>query len=182
VITGIVALTQIRRTAERGRGLAITGISVGAALMVLGTLGFILFFAFVNTVDSFDDPGTSGSEQDVFDLGIGDCLNETAAEGDEVFSVPVVDCESPHDYEVFGEATLADAAEFPGTDSTFEQADTLCYDLFAGYVGAAWEESALEYTYFSPTEQSWSEGDREVTCLVFDPEAMLTGSVAGSGR
>lgn len=192
VISGIVALTQIRRTGEKGRGLAITGISVGGALMVLGTLGFILFFAFFAAIEDsytpYEDPFTDseeappGSEQDVFALAVGDCLLESDAGADEVFSVPVVDCSLPHDYEVYAEVTLTDAAEYPGDDLVSAEAEELCYEPFAPYVGISWEESALNYSYYSPSESSWAEGDRAVTCLVLDPTGeQLTGSVAGTG-
>jgi hypothetical protein len=36
VIFGIVALGQIKRTGQRGRGMAIAGIVIGAVLMVMG--------------------------------------------------------------------------------------------------------------------------------------------------
>jgi peptidyl-prolyl cis-trans isomerase B (cyclophilin B) len=36
VITGIIALRQIESSGEKGRGLAIAGICVGAASMLLG--------------------------------------------------------------------------------------------------------------------------------------------------
>jgi len=34
----------------------------------------------------------------------------------------------------------------------------------------------------SPTEGSWSDGDREVLCLVYDPSAETVGSLAGAAR
>ena len=41
---------------------------------------------------------------------------------------------------------------------------------------------ALYFMYYPPTQDGWATGGREVTCLVFDPEGPLTGSVRGSGR
>jgi hypothetical protein len=48
IIFGFVALNQIRRTGEQGRGLAIAGIWVGAASLVL-TVVWIVFFVSIFT-------------------------------------------------------------------------------------------------------------------------------------
>lgn len=53
LILGIVALQQVRRTGARGRGMAITGIVVGAVFTVL----FVLFV--VLAVATGDDPVSS---------------------------------------------------------------------------------------------------------------------------
>ena len=42
IILGVVALTQIKQTGQGGRGLALAGIIVGAAALVLGILLVIL--------------------------------------------------------------------------------------------------------------------------------------------
>ena len=42
LITGIISLRQIKRTNERGRGVAITGVVLGGAIMVFCILIFIL--------------------------------------------------------------------------------------------------------------------------------------------
>ena len=46
VILGFVSLSQIKRTGEQGRGLAIAAIIVGFAEIVLGIIFAIVFFAF----------------------------------------------------------------------------------------------------------------------------------------
>lgn len=46
IVTGHVALSQIKRTGERGRGLAVTGLAVGYAVLGLLLLGFIAMIAF----------------------------------------------------------------------------------------------------------------------------------------
>jgi hypothetical protein len=50
IITGHIALNQIKRTGENGRGLALAGTIVGyvlTALVVLGTILFIAFFSWI---------------------------------------------------------------------------------------------------------------------------------------
>lgn len=47
-------------------------------------------------------------------------------------------------------------------------ADDLCFESFESYVGAAYEESELDFNYYVPTEDSWAAGDRVVTCVLLD--------------
>jgi hypothetical protein len=42
VVVGIIALSQLRRSAESGKGLAVTGIVVGAVLSILTVLPVLL--------------------------------------------------------------------------------------------------------------------------------------------
>ena len=55
VITGHIALSQIKRTGEQGRGLAIAGLVLGYLGIVASIIGLILFFAvllpYMATVD-----------------------------------------------------------------------------------------------------------------------------------
>jgi peptidyl-prolyl cis-trans isomerase B (cyclophilin B) len=50
VILGFIALSQIKRTGEQGRGLAIAAIIVGFAEIALGLIFGIIFFAFFANV------------------------------------------------------------------------------------------------------------------------------------
>jgi hypothetical protein len=45
VVLGIVALSQINRTRQQGRGLAIAGISVGGGAIVLTVIAFVVLVA-----------------------------------------------------------------------------------------------------------------------------------------
>ncbi len=130
-----------------------------------------------------DDTGTvveGNDEADVFLLQVGDCINDSEL-GDVVTTLPIVPCSEPHDSETYFEATLEGDA-FPGDDAISEQSDQICYDAFAGFVGIAWEESSLGYYPFTPTEQSWDNGDRLVSCMIYDPAGQTTGSLAGSAK
>lgn len=121
----------------------------------------------------------TAGEADVFQMQVGDCLNDQDAT--EVDSVPAVPCDEPHDYEVYYSFDL-DAGEYPGDDAVYEDADQGCYDAFADFVGVTYEESALEFNNFVPTEGSWNElDDREIVCVVYDAEP-VTGTLEGSAR
>ncbi|MCS5719228.1 septum formation family protein [Herbiconiux sp. CPCC 205763] len=117
------------------------------------------------------------TDTDVFTLSVGQCLNDT--DGTEVSEVPLVDCADEHDFEVYGELELA-GDEFPGDDAIDEQSDAQCLELFQPFVGISYDDSVYGYTYFTPTEKSWTDGDdRLVSCLIGDPEAKVVGSLAG---
>jgi len=131
------------------------------------------------TRDADSGEVTGGGQIDVFTLSVGDCLNDQSAE--EVYDVPVVPCDQPHDYEVYYDFAVPDG-DFVEDDVT-AAADDGCYGAFTEFVGMSYEESALDFTYFTPTQQSWDEGgDRIVSCMIADPSSQTTGSLAGVAR
>ncbi|KGM14713.1 hypothetical protein N867_17160, partial [Actinotalea fermentans ATCC 43279 = JCM 9966 = DSM 3133] len=72
---------------------------------------------------------------------------------------------------------------YPGDEAIASQADEYCYGEFEGFVGVTWENSAFDYGYLSPSQESWEQGDdREVLCMIMDPEGLTTGSLAGVAR
>ncbi len=114
-----------------------------------------------------------------FELETGQCLNEPDSE--EVIDVEIVDCAEPHDLEVYRTDDLPDQNFDPALiDSlSFE----ICLDAFDGFVGTPYVDSELDIYYLVPSEESWSEGDREVVCAVYDLSgAQLTGSAENIGR
>ena len=50
IVLGFIALSQIKRTGEKGRGLAIAAIVIGFAALILGVIAGVLFFAALATV------------------------------------------------------------------------------------------------------------------------------------
>lgn len=47
----------------------------------------------------------------------------------------------------------------------------------------SYDESVLEMSYLYPTSQTWSlNDDREILCIVADPEGASTGSLPGAAR
>lgn len=119
---------------------------------------------------------------DVFLLAVGDCTNDEGTTSGEINTVATVPCSDPHDNEAYLSVDLPDG-EFPGDEAVGTQADQICYDGFAEFVGASYDASTLDYFPITPTEGSWGSGDREVLCLVFDGAMeKLTGTMQGSAR
>ena len=79
-------------------------------------------------------------------------------------------CSEPHSEEIYATLTLPEG-DFPGQDAIFEQAEELCITEFESFVGLPYEESALYIDIMTPSERTWSEGDRLVICAIFDPTA-----------
>lgn len=118
-------------------------------------------------------------DTDVFTLRVGDCLNEMDSNPDETVSeVPKVDCEEPHDFEVYETTDLDGQNTFPGEEEVAGLADEVCVDAFEGFVGVEWEESTLEYTSLFPTAEGWEDhDDREALCLAYDPAGQTEGTL-----
>lgn len=119
----------------------------------------------------------------VFELAVGDCFDNTSeVGGGEISDVPIVDCSEPHDNEVFHIFEVADG-EYPGDEALVAQAQETCVPAFEEYVGTDLASSRLEIFPITPTESSWSDGDREVVCALYDVElAKLEGSMQDSGE
>lgn len=73
--------------------------------------------------------------------------------------------------------------EYPGEDAVMAAAEEGCLPAFEEFVGIAYDSSELEWFPLTPTESGWDEfGDREIVCAVFDPAALVTGTLAGVAR
>jgi hypothetical protein len=103
-------------------------------------------------------------ETGVFTLHVGDCLNDASEVGD-VSTVPVVDCDTPHDSEVYASVMMQDA-EYPGAEATVAAAGDACRTAFERFIGIPAEDSIYSFASLYPTESSWDGGDREILCRV----------------
>jgi len=121
-------------------------------------------------------------EATVFDLAVGDCLNDASETGD-VSTVPVVECDEPHDSEVYAVISMDDG-DYPGDLAVTQLVDLQCRQEFEHFAGIPAAESKYQFAALYPTEQSWGGGDREIVCriaLIDENGAVekVTGSLAG---
>ena len=121
-----------------------------------------------------------GEMVSVFDLETGQCFN--LAEQTTVEEVEVIDCESLHDYEIYGAADYpaADGEPWVGEEEIQSFVESECVDKFEPFVGTTYEDSTLYIYYLAPTEETWGQGDREVLCSLYLPDEQLEGSMEGS--
>ncbi|WP_436890806.1 septum formation family protein [Nocardiopsis dassonvillei] len=121
-------------------------------------------------------------DTDVFDIFLGDCLTEFGEGEDEISSVPKIDCAEPHVYEVYHVENIEDSGAYPGETSVSDSAQELCEEAFEPFVGVDYYSSSLYVLPLFPTAAGWEAGDREVLCLIYEPDVDTTGTLAGSNR
>nr|WP_234311915.1 DUF4190 domain-containing protein [Streptomyces griseus] len=176
LVLGLIALGQIRRRGERGKGFAVAGAilsSVGLALWVVTLATGALSAA-------WDDIKEGSGNTSSFSLTKGDCFDDPSGSLEGVtYDVDKVPCDGTHDGEVFASFKMA-GSSYPGDDKVTDTADDKCYALQDSYAMDAWAlPDDVDVYYFTPTRQSWRIGDREVTCVFgnTDENGTLTGSL-----
>ncbi|MDX2691324.1 MULTISPECIES: DUF4190 domain-containing protein [Streptomyces] len=181
LMLGVVALVQIRRKGERGKGMAVAGIVLSAIGALLMTLAFTTGGA-RDAWDGFRDAASSAGG--TFSVARGECFDSPSGSLEEyAYDVDIVPCDGEHDAEVFAGFAMPDGA-YPGDDAVTDAADDQCYARSELYAMDPWALPAdVDVYYFTPSRQSWRYGDREITCMFgnVDPEGSLTGSLRQDG-
>lgn len=162
LVLGLIALSQIRKRGERGKGLAIGG-------SVLSTIGLALWVLALATGGASDfwqgfKEGARGGAS--LSLAKGECFNAPGgALTGETYDVDKVSCAREHDGEVFAVFELA-GRSYPGDDAVTDTADRRCYGLRDSYAMDGWAvPDDVDVYYLTPTRGSWRMGDREITCV-----------------
>jgi len=157
-------------------------ITAGAALVAATLSGCSAIDALSGTGVARNGDGavTTQSEADAFDLRVGDCIDDNG-NASQITSVVILPCKEQHRYEAYATMQLEDG-DYPGSDAIVAQADEFCASEFQRFAGIGYDDSALDYTYFYPTSQSWSQGDREVLCLIGDPTGDVSGTLKDAER
>lgn len=131
----------------------------------------------LNQITDAVDPG-EGTTQDVFSIGVGDCEVTNQDEG-EVSDTTIIDCAKPHATEIYASVSVPDG-DFPGDSAIEDQAISDCKSEFNSFIGIDFDDSIYSFSWYFPTEGTWADGDREILCMVIDPNGgELTGSLAG---
>jgi len=120
--------------------------------------------------------------QPVLRLNVGDCLmDQSTPIGGDLVDVPLIDCDQPHESEVFAEIVM-EGVGFPGVDEVMNTGIASCMAEFGEFVGVDYSSSTLDFSYYYPTPSSWAVGDRSIFCVVFDPGTLTAGTLEGSRR
>ena len=118
-----------------------------------------------------------------FDIKPGQCLLSPTDVKQEISSLQVVPCDKPHTQEAYAivkfDGTGSDAgATYPSEATLAKFADGVCGQRYQSYVGIAYQDSSLFFTYLLPSARSWQEsGDRNIICFVTTTGQQLTASV-----
>jgi hypothetical protein len=171
IIFGLIATRRIRQSNG-----AVTGLGKARAGWILGIVGLVIggLLVALSATGALDD-----------DVEVGMCADVSNLEG-EVSSVPVVDCDEPHDAEVTatGELNPGGGGEYPGEGRVRQLVGEECSgQSFSDYVGVAYLDSELDVNFVFPNERNWTEADGSYICFAFLPDGTeLTSSVRGSNR
>ncbi|MFF4502081.1 DUF4190 domain-containing protein [Streptomyces sp. NPDC001401] len=183
LVLGLVALSQIRRKGERGKGMAVTGVvlsSFGLALWAAGLAGGAALDAWSGLKGAARDNGSA------YSLAKGECFDAPSGSlAGVAYDVDRVPCAGRHDGEVFAAFKMTGGPGYPGDDKVTDLADARCYALRYDYAMDAWAvPDDVDVYYLTPTPQSWKQGDREVTCLFgnTDEKSGLNGSLRNDAR
>jgi len=162
----IAALSEIKRTGKRGRGMAVTALVLcGVWLVAIVGVG-----AWVASHEAKrDDTGAvvTGGNVGVASLALGDCLRELPGTGggEKVTDLSAVPCTQPHKGEVFALITMT-AGKWPGTAAVNAQAEAQCPGRMATYAPAHAADANLEVLYLAPLEESWDvPKGRDIVCI-----------------
>ncbi|BBA99842.1 hypothetical protein RVR_6640 [Actinacidiphila reveromycinica] len=178
---GIAGLKQGRRQGQRGRGLAIAGITINSVttlltvlLITLGALGVI---------------GDDGNTK-VQDIKAGQCFNTTGHSLSDIEQgskasrrVNVVDCDQAHEAEAYYTYTLdpSTSGSYPGIDAITSEAQSTCGKQMGTYLDGHSLQDGMRLFFFGPEKSLWETGDRSVTCFFGDVDGKVTGSVRDGG-
>jgi len=119
------------------------------------------------------------------DLRVGECFDQPV-ETTEISDVQRQPCNEAHDAEVIL------VVDYPATDDdsypiglTFGNfVDEQCKPAFKTYTGLDFDTATdLDLSYFYPTREGWSDGDREVTCYIARADdAKMTSSLRAASE
>lgn len=165
IVFGVAGLSRTRRTGQRGRAIAITGILLGVMWIVLTALFAVLVIRNEGYGSIAALPG-------------GSCF-DNAQPGHVAARVRYLSsCSQPHNGEVVGTFALPGTA-WPGQQAVSREAAAGCARLLTSVLGQQTLSSGVRGMNYSPSEQAWSTGTRAVSCVLVDPNAMHTGSMLG---
>jgi Septum formation len=165
VVCGIVGLKKAKE-GQGGRGLANAGLVLSVLWVGVAVIAVIFFVVLdKDTVTATD-------------VKVGDCLTEIP-DDTRVLTVQTVECEETHAGEVFA-VLLMPEGDLPSQAAIDTYADK-CSPKLASYSPAAMEIDSVQMYVLYPTEGTWAQGDRAVTCIAtLDPPR--TSSIKGAGR
>ncbi len=187
VIFGCIALSQIKRSGQDGRGMAVAGLIL-SGVWTLGWVALIVAAIATTPAASVSDPlvggTTSGSVPSTApdrvaatDLQVGECVNDVH-DTTSLLSLPAVPCTAAHEGEVYAVFSLP-AGPYPGQAAIDAQTQDQCRARLATYSPSAPTDPEVGISFVYPFERNWNAGDRQVVCIATAESGTTTGSIKG---
>jgi hypothetical protein len=175
-IFGVVALRRIKRFGQRGQGLAITGLALSGAWIVL--IVVIVVTGYLGSAIRSPTTGqiTHSGSLSVFSLAVGDCFNIPVG-ATSVASVTAVPCNHAHSAQIYAEFNLTGSDQsYPGTAVVARLASSAC-KARTGSLDKSKVTNSMTLRFLFPEADSWLNGNRTVACMITNPTANLTSSL-----
>ncbi|MFI9211293.1 DUF4190 domain-containing protein [Streptomyces sp. NPDC053253] len=178
LILGLIALPQIRKKDQAGKGLAIAGVILSVVSCLLLTLGLVTG-GIGSAIDGFKAGVDEASRtKSPFALRTGQCFGDDGKLEEYAEDVEVIDCAKPHDGEVSGSFKLTGYDKWPGKSEIETVGEKRCETINSAYALDTWAVPADVWVYYyMPSRESWRLGDRTVICAFASEEGQFTGSV-----
>lgn len=136
-------------------------VPVALVVIVAAVLIFVLAGGGDDTQSAAPVTGTVPAK----DLVVGSCISDANATTGDVTTFDAVECDKPHDGEVYTIIKLA-GEKYPGLKFVTAKGQRGCRARLRRQLTAkAYKDKLLGYKYVYPTKQSWAQADREITCL-----------------
>ncbi|MGW6985682.1 DUF4190 domain-containing protein [Streptomyces sp. NPDC054932] len=180
VAFGIAALVQIANRGDRGRVLAIVGLVVSVVMTcaLVFTAGRVLADADDRFASLSEFAEVEGELTDLGDLRAGDCFNVPG--GDLIDERPLtyrIDCAQAHHGEVTAQKVLQ-PSDVPGAVGAARRTEDACWKAQDEYAMDTWAlPEYAEMFYYTPTRESWHEGDRVLLCVIGTIDEERRGSL-----
>ncbi|MEZ0093890.1 DUF4190 domain-containing protein [Streptacidiphilus sp. EB129] len=163
VVLAIVALVRIGRTRQRGKGLAIAGLVLSGAWLLVGVGGVVTAVMYASSHATAGSPFAPGART-LDQLAPGTCFNRPA--GSAIQWVSEVPCTQSHDGQFLASSTEP-FTSYPGLDQAKSDSFRVCLQAeYAAFPDVAMlpVDSVVHYSY--PTQQTWDGGLRQVRCFI----------------
>jgi hypothetical protein len=189
VILGIAAMAGIRRSGQRGRGLAIAGFAL-SGVWVVAIAGLIVLGAVTGGSGGSNPPSgapassaspattqaSTPASVSVFSLPVGTCFDNPSGNLFSINSVTPISCIRAHNAQVFAQFNVR-GTSFPGTAAMERRADNGCNARITGHLDQSKITSAMSLHFIFPRQLAWDSGQRRISCLVVDSSRDLTSSL-----
>ena len=116
-----------------------------------------------NNVERNENPGLDGviaTEMPPAQLQLGDCLRGFDSPLD---AQTVVTCDSAHNAQMIGSFEVS-GTDYPGANELLTQSEDLCKSVSLD--PSAGLDSTWTYHFSRPSESTWEQGDRAVSCFL----------------
>lgn len=172
-IFGFIALKQVAQRGERGRDLAVTGLTIAGVWLVIIAVAVTQKMSPKAERDNAGAVAQNG-RLTVFDLKKGDCFNNVPAEDKNVMAVDAVACAQPHDAEVLDKVEMPKGGTYPGREAASAEIEKLCDNLVGDRLANSPIRQEVGLYILYPTAESWAQGDRGGVCIAVGDAKLTT--------